>query len=62
MENGWVGTRSLGTVNVNWALREMTTSWVTGQSRVCVLSVWALVVYGRQMEGNSVKRTEVKRL
>lgn len=36
MANGWVGTRSLGTVNVNWALREMTTSWVTGRSRVCV--------------------------
>lgn len=25
------------------------------------LSVWALVVYGWEMEGNSVKRTEVKK-
>lgn len=37
--NGRVGNRSLGTVNVNWAPREMTTSWVTGQS-----------VYGRETE------------
>lgn len=38
MGNGRVGNRSLGTVNVNWAWREMTTSRVTGQSRatVCV--------------------------
>lgn len=32
--NGGVGNRSLGTFNVNWAWSEMTTSCVTGQSRM----------------------------
>lgn len=34
--NGGVGNRSLGTFNVNWAWSEMTTSCVTGQSRMTV--------------------------
>lgn len=53
--NGRVGNRSLGTVNVNWAWREMTTSWVTGQSRVTICVCLHVCpyrnVYRREMEG-----------
>lgn len=52
--NGRVGNRSLGTVNVNWAWREMTTSWVTGQSRATVCVCACRSVYGREMEGESM--------
>lgn len=50
--NGRVGNRSLGMVNVNWTRREMTTSWVTGQSRdtVCVCRN----AYGREIGGENM--------
>lgn len=39
--SGRLGNRSLGTVNVNGAQREMTTSWATGKNRAVVCaSVW----------------------
>ena len=51
--NGRVGNRSLGTVNVNWAWSEMTTSCVTGQSGATVCVCACSNVYGREMEGES---------
>lgn len=50
--SGRVGNRSLGTVNVNWARKEMTTSWATAKNRalVCVCGN----VYGGEIEGESV--------
>lgn len=50
MGNGRVGNRSLGTVNVNWVPREMTTSWVTGQSRAIFCACAGRSLHGREME------------
>lgn len=56
--NGRVGNRSLGTVNVNWAWSEMTTSCVTGRSgaTACVCVCACRSVYEREMEGESVSQ------
>lgn len=60
--NGRVGNRSLGTVNVNWAWSEMTTSCVTGQSRATVCVCACRNVYGREMEGESANEWERERV
>lgn len=59
--NGRVGNRSLGTVNVNWAPREMTTSWVTGQSRatVCVCACRRECVQTRDGEFEGTRGREM---